>query len=186
VFHVNFLPKVRKHVAANVPEFGKLMMSQPRVQKVISGGQTGVDRAALDVANYLELEHGGWCPSGRRAEDGQVPKIYRLKPTRSSNYAVRTEKNVIEADGTCILFRRVMTGGTELTRRLAMKHNRPLICIDLQLADQQGQAALRDWIVRHGIRVLNVAGPRESTCPGIVRETEQFLLGALKPDSESI
>jgi hypothetical protein len=158
-------------------------MSKAVVQKIVSGGQTGVDRSALDVAIFLEIEHGGWCPKGRRAEDGQIPKIYRLKTTRSQNYAVRTERNVIESDGTCILYRKVTSGGTELTRRLAIKHQRPLICFDLASVGEAEPEELRCWVKSNGLQVLNIAGPRESTCPGIMKQAEQFLIRALANDT---
>ena len=74
-------------------------MSRCQLDKIISGGQTGVDRAALDVAIFLEIPHGGWCPLGRRAEDGSIPKTYLLRETPQRDYAVRTEKNIIDSDG---------------------------------------------------------------------------------------
>ena len=92
--------------------------------KIISGGQTGVDRAALDVAVELEIPHGGWCPKGRLAEDGRIPDSYKLRETTSREYAVRTEQNVLDSDGTLILYRESISGGTELTLRLAEKHRR--------------------------------------------------------------
>lgn len=153
-------------------------MTHQVIQKIISGGQTGVDRAALDVAIFLEIEHGGWCPLGRRAEDGKIPAIYRLKQTRSKRYSARTEKNVVDSDGTCILYRQQTKGGTELTRKLAIKHKRPLICIDLTEAKEKEQEELHKWLNQHSIQVLNIAGPRESTCPGIMKQTERFLLKA--------
>ncbi len=85
------------------------------IAKIISGGQTGVDRAALDVAIELELPCGGWCPRGRLAEDGTVPDRYPLQETRSAEYAERTERNVIDSDGTLIIATRPLTGGTALT-----------------------------------------------------------------------
>lgn len=153
-------------------------MTNQVIQKIVSGGQTGVDRAALDVAIFLEIEHGGWCPLGRRAEDGRIPAVYRLKQTRSKQYSARTEQNVVDSDGTCILYRQQTTGGTELTRKLAIKHNRPLICIDLNVAEEKELEELNSWLKNHGIKVLNIAGPRESTCPGIMNQTERFLLKA--------
>jgi hypothetical protein len=151
-------------------------MTKQVIRKIVSGGQTGVDRAALDVAIFFEIEHGGWCPLGRRAEDGRIPVIYQLKQTRSKQYTARTEKNVIDSDGTCILYRHKTTGGTELTRKLAIRHNRPLICIDLDVAKEKEQKELGDWLKTFGIQVINIAGPRESTCPGIRKQTERFLL----------
>jgi hypothetical protein len=155
-------------------------MAHPIIKKIISGGQTGVDRAALDVAIFLEIEHGGWCPRGRRAEDGRIPKIYRLKQTAAVNYAVRTEKNVLDSDGTCLLFRTKTLGGTELTRRLAIKHRRLFFPVDLETAGSKQYAEFAKWVSQFGIQVLNVAGPRESSCPGIGRQSEQFLLKAMR------
>ncbi len=150
------------------------------LQKIISGGQTGVDRAALDVAIFLDIEHGGWCPAGRRAEDGCIPPIYQLKQTRSHKYSVRTEQNVVDSDGTLILYRSVMTGGTELTERLARKHKRPLLCIDLETATDGDQVDFWNWLSANHIQTLNIAGPRESTCQGIASQAEKFLCKAIK------
>jgi hypothetical protein len=149
------------------------------LRKIVSGGQTGVDRAALDVAIFLEIEHGGWCPLGRRAEDGMIPKTYALTETETRNYVVRTERNVIDSDGTLILFRDQLTGGTELTRKLALKHGRPLSCVDLESFHEEEFARLLDWIESQNIQVLNVAGPRESSCEGVGKQAEQFLVVAL-------
>jgi hypothetical protein len=154
-------------------------MPHPIVKKIVSGGQTGVDRAALDVAIYLEIEHGGWCPRGRRAEDGRIPKTYKLKTTSSANYAIRTEQNVIDSDGTCLLYRGQTVGGTDLTRRLAIKHRRPLLGIDLSCLAPSNFEEFANWVLTNGIQILNVAGPRESSCPGIAQQTERFLLQAL-------
>lgn len=85
------------------------------VRRIVSGGQTGVDRAALDVAMQLSIEHGGWCPRGRLAEDGTIPSRYDLRETRSAKYHVRTERNVVDSDATLILYRKSLTGGTLLT-----------------------------------------------------------------------
>lgn len=151
------------------------------LQKIVSGGQTGVDRAALDAAIILELEHGGWCPRGRRAEDGRIAACYQLQETDAFDYAVRTEKNVVDSDATLILCRGNPTGGTRLTIRYARRHNRPLLVIDLN-DDAKAAGAIEDlvrWIRDHRIRVLNVAGPRESSSPGIGRQVEQFLVDAL-------
>ena len=89
------------------------------IKKVISGGQSGVDRAALDVAIELGIPHGGWCPAGRRSEDGTIAPIYQLQETNSRNYAKRTEKNVLDSCGTLILYRHAISGGTALTQRLS-------------------------------------------------------------------
>src|SRR5210317_2583040 len=100
------------------------------IKKIISGGQTGVDQAALDVAIKLAVAHGGWIPKGRITESGPLPAKYNLKETRSSSYADRTEKNVQDGDGTLILSRGQLSGGSEYTREMAIKHDRPWLHID--------------------------------------------------------
>ncbi|MEQ1906424.1 MAG: putative molybdenum carrier protein [Pirellulaceae bacterium] len=145
-----------------------------RVAKIISGGQTGVDRAALDVAIFLDIEHGGWCPKNRLAEDGQVPQQYQLRETETDEYAVRTERNVVESDGTLVLYFSSLTGGSRLTSNLARRWKKP--CLVLDLNDNPAAKTVQDWIELHGIRDLNVAGPRESSVPGINRLAEVFLL----------
>ena len=151
-----------------------------RQLKIVSGGQTGVDRAALDFALAQNIPHGGWCPKGRRAEDGQISNRYQLQESDARDYAVRTEQNVIDSDATLILFRDKLTGGTRLTQYLASKHARPQMRIDLQQADSPQQleiakASISDWLCEHQIKVLNVAGPRESSNPGIHQQTIEFL-----------
>ena len=154
-------------------------MSQPSF-KIVSGGQTGVDRAALDIAMALQIPHGGWCPKGRRAEDGRIASKYLLQETDARDYSVRTEKNVIDSDSTLILFRDTVTGGTQLTRYLASKHERPQMRIDLQQANSEQQLQLArseisNWLKKHQIKVLNIAGPRESSNPGIYQQAMNFL-----------
>ena len=152
--------------------------------KIVSGAQTGVDRAALDVAIFLNIPHGGWCPRGRRAEDGAIPAVYQLKETTERNYAVRTEKNVVDSDGTLILFLKQISGGTELTEKLTKKHRRPLLCVDLGQSSL-GESVYRevvDWIADNNIGVMNVAGPRESSSPGIAKKVEAFLVNALRAE----
>jgi hypothetical protein len=145
--------------------------------RVVSGGQTGVDRAALDVAIALGIAHGGWCPRGRRAEDGVIPERYRLREHASADYAARTEQNVVDSDATLIVARGEPTGGTALTRDLALRHGKPHLVVDLDVP--QDPAAVRDWIGAHHVRTLNVAGPRESQQPGVQRDAEVFLYAVL-------
>jgi hypothetical protein len=144
---------------------------------VISGGQTGVDRAALDAARDNNLLSGGWCPAGRLAEDGRIPEMYPLMETPTSEYAVRTEWNVRDSDGTLILTRENLTGGTRLTAVLALRYNKPLLVVDLSSVTDPERLAQRiiEWLRLHKIRVLNVAGPRESTCPGIYARAKWVL-----------
>lgn len=140
---------------------------------IVSGGQTGVDRAALDTALALGLPCGGWCPRGRRAEDGPLPTRYPLRETPSSSYPERTEWNVRDSDGTLVLHHGRLRGGTALTVRLARKQGRPAHLVDLLAAPNA--PAVREWISRERIRKLNVAGPRESEHPGIQAQAARFL-----------
>jgi hypothetical protein len=143
------------------------------VAKVTSGGQTGVDRAALDVAAELAVPTGGWCPRGRRAEDGVIPAAYALQETPSSGYPVRTAWNVRDADGTLILARGRPRGGTALTVSLARRAGKPVLVVDLDAGG--GVQEVRAWLCGKRIGVLNVAGPRESEAPGIHDQAAAFL-----------
>ena len=154
------------------------MTGSLQVQRIISGGQTGADRGALEAAIELGLEHGGYCPAGRRAEDGRIPERFRLTETESADYAVRTEKNVLGADGTLLVTRGAPTGGSALTAALARRHDRALLHVDLaRECDAVGK--VREWLETSGIGCLNVAGPRESGCPGIAQEVRALLVRAL-------
>jgi hypothetical protein len=143
------------------------------ITKVVSGGQTGVDRAALDVALDLALPCGGWCPRGRLAEDGPIPERYPLTETPTPVYAQRTEWNVRDSDGTLVLMRGPATGGTALTIDLARQLGRPYLVVDLDQAPDV--AAVRAWAAGHAVRTLNVAGPRQSTSPGVYALARHFL-----------
>ena len=133
------------------------------IKKIISGGQTGADRAALDVALKFGIPHGGWIPKGRIAEDGRLPEIYRLREMPIDSYPARTEKNVEESDGTLIIARGTLTGGTDFTRKMTLKHKKQLLGIDLNLVSHFDAASLiASWIRLQEIKVLNVAGPRAS------------------------
>ncbi len=126
---------------------------------IVSGGQTGVDRAALDVGLSLGLEVSGWCPRGRRAEDGPLDPGYPLRETASRNYAVRTAWNVRDSDATLILSPTPLSGGTLRTLQEARRQGRPILCLEL------GSAETREfvcWLAVHRPQVLNVAGPREN------------------------
>jgi hypothetical protein len=143
---------------------------------IVSGGQSGVDRAALDAAIRLEIPHRGWCPRGRVAEDGPLSSIYQLRETPSANYADRTLRNVLESDGTLILHCGPITGGTRLTDRLARKHKRPCKVLDLLMAtDEESLGQVQRWLLTGQIKVLNVAGPRETHHPGIYERALVFL-----------
>jgi Circularly permutated YpsA SLOG family len=143
------------------------------LERIVSGGQTGVDRAALDVALELGIPHGGWCPLGRLAEDGFIPTRYALRQTNSSQYALRTERNVLDATGTLILYSQTLSGGTELTWRFCQMHKKPACTVDLSLPINLDSVLL--WIEKWQIQILNVAGPRESSLPGIGEQAKQYI-----------
>jgi hypothetical protein len=146
------------------------------VSKIVSGGQTGVDRAALDAAIRLGIAYGGWVPKGRLAEDGPLPETYRMRETASAAYSERTERNVIDSDGTLIISRGELTGGSEATREAAIRHERPWLHVDLNRTSAFLSAVrITDWLRDHGIRILNVAGPRASKDPRIYQDTLALL-----------
>jgi hypothetical protein len=151
------------------------------VQKVVSGGQTGADRAALDFAITHEIPHGGWCPAGRKAEDGIIPARYQLKETPSSSYLQRTEWNIRDSDGTVVFsIAAELTGGSKKTVFLAHKIGKPLLRIsrDGGVASSPDQELAR--FIRDGrIKVLNVAGPRASKVPEIDGFVKEVLTKAL-------
>jgi hypothetical protein len=154
------------------------------IEKVVSGGQTGVDRAALDVALELGLETGGWIPRGRRAEDGRVPDSYRgLIESDAEAYETRTELNVRDSDATLILTQGPAEGGTALTARVAARLRKPRLVVDLAEATPEECAGrVREWLASSRPRVLNVAGPRASEAPGIGEAAGKLMRLALRAD----
>jgi hypothetical protein len=140
---------------------------------IISGGQTGVDRAALDVALELGLPVAGWCPRGRRAEDGPIAGHYPLVETPSSRWSQRTDWNVRDSDATLVLSPESPTRGTALTIRRAVAHGKPHLVLDPEAPDAVAHA--RRWLETIGPKRLNVAGPRESSRPGIHRIARTIL-----------
>jgi hypothetical protein len=149
--------------------------------KIVSGGQTGVDRAALDVALELELSCGGWCPRGRRAEDGPIPERYPVTETPWSGYPQRTAWNVRDSDGTLILLDGEPDRGTRLTIALAARKHKP--CLVVNLAERPDTAAVRAWAEANRVEVVNVAGPRGSASPTIYARAAQFLRSLLGSSS---
>ena len=162
------------------------------IQKIISGGQTGADRAALDAAIKLGITHGGWIPRGRRTENGPLPPEYQMKEMPTVSYPKRTEMNVIDSDGTLILTHGSLMGGSNLTRTYAMENDRPYIHIDLvKTSAFKAVTLIVEWLITHGIKVLNVAGSSAGKDPQIYDKTFHILTsvyylilsGATEPSS---
>ena len=152
-------------------------MLTPPPPTIVSGGQTGVDRAALDVAMGRGMPVGGWCPAGRMAEDGPVDPRYPLRETPSADPAQRTEWNVRDSDGTLLLVSTAQSPGTELTHGIARRLGRPVF--EAHLHAPADPDAFRRWLHAHNIRTLNVAGPRESESPGVYASACAWLRAAL-------
>jgi len=151
------------------------------IKKIISGGQTGADRAALDFALKFNIPHGGWIPKGRLSEDGPLPDKYELQEMPTSSYPKRTEQNVIDSDGTLIFSRGKPTGGTEYTRKMVLKHKKQLLHIDLNLRTSYDAAyQILSTVEFHHIKILNVAGPRASKDPAIYNDVFKILDMAYK------
>jgi hypothetical protein len=133
------------------------------IRKIISGGQTGADQAALDAAIKLGIPHGGWIPKGRLTEKGTLPDKYKLTEMPDTSYAARTEQNVIDSNGTIIISHGPLSEGSEYTRQMAIKNHRPYLHIDLNQTPAFKSATLISaWIDKNNIEILNVAGPRAS------------------------
>lgn len=138
--------------------------------QVVSGGQTGVDRAALDWAIEHGIPHSGWCPKGRVAEDGTIPAKYQLKESFSSAYPPRTEANVLDSDATAIFVVEPLNKerGCLLTASLCLKHKKPYVVINLKTCDEAAAiSALRTLVSENGVKTLNVAGARGSRRPDL-------------------
>ena len=149
------------------------------LQKIVSGGQTGVDRAALDVAialsNELGISVGGYCPKGRIAEDGIIADKYPLTETTTSSYTQRTEWNVKHSDGTLILSCGKLTKGTALTLKFAKQRQKPFFIVDLSQDTTNIYLDIISWLTNNQIATLNIAGSRESSSPSIYKEAYSFL-----------
>jgi hypothetical protein len=145
------------------------------VARIVSGGQTGVDRAALDAAVELGIAVGGWCPRGRRAEDGRIPDCYPLTETPNDYYRTRTRWNVRDSDFTLVLTNGAPAGGTLLTVNNSLALGRPHGVVDMSDEGRINAEVSRVRELVAGVRVLNVAGPRESESPGIYAKAKAFL-----------
>jgi len=162
------------------------------IKKIISGGQTGADQGALDAAIKYSFPYGGWIPKGRLTENGSLPDEYKLKEMSTKNYPARTEKNVLASDGTVIITHGKLTGGSALTKKLAEKHKRPFLHINLNETPAfLASSEINAWINENNIEILNVAGSRASKDPKIYEDTTYIiqgviLLGIVKAQSGSL
>jgi hypothetical protein len=151
------------------------------ITRIISGGQTGVDRASLDVAKLLGIPRGGWCPRGRLAEDGRIPDEYELTETLSAHYPERTRLNIRDADRTLVLAHPPpLSNGTRLTLRFARELGKPSLLVPLMSHASYNMLVAEARTFIAGASVLNVAGPRESGYPGIGAAAKAFLMEVLK------
>lgn len=168
------------------------------ISQIVSGGQTGVDRAVLDVAIKCHIKHGGWCPRHRRAEDGRIHDKYRLneieaiksiediedvKQREKAYVDERTKRNVRDSDGTLVIVEKEQTSakdGTLLTIDEAQgkgrNHAKPYLKISLSDPLDENMINVEQWINENHISILNIGGPRESSCPGIYQATTSFLI----------
>lgn len=148
--------------------------------RILTGGQTGVDRAVLDWALEHQFAHGGWCPRGRRAEDGTIDRRYQLHETPSKNYHQRTEWNVRDSDATLVLsVERRLGAGSKRTLEFARRYKKPFLHLHRTVPLAEGAAALRAFIEEHEIATLNIAGSRASEEPEIATFTQALLNRAL-------
>lgn len=151
------------------------------ILKIVTGGQTGVDRAALDAAIKHSFPYGGWCPKGRLSEDGPIDEKYTLQETPLSAVEQRTEWNARDSDGTLILTVGEPQDGTVFTYECAEKYSKPYLVLDLE--DEPDISKIMSWAAEHNLEVLNIAGPRESHRPGYIYSRSfqwlDMLLGAI-------
>ena len=153
-----------------------------KLRKIVSGGQTGADQGALGACLRKKFPHGGWVPKGRRTEKGKVPARYRkMRQHWSRHYPPRTEKNVVDSDGTVIFTFGPPDGGSRLTIDFAKQHGKPWLAVDLKLPQEAAAAKVVRWIQRRlpDGAVLNVAGSRRSKAPGIHRAVKRVVVEVL-------
>ena len=156
------------------------------IKTIISGGQTGADQAGLDFAISAGIPHGGWCPKGRRSEDGPIPSKYSLQETLSDYYRDRTTRNVQDSDGTIVFISGSIEGepGSALTLNLCKTHGRPNLLINLSIDSIENAAKLiRTFLRDYKIKILNIAGSRASISPGIGQKVIETLRLAISEES---
>jgi hypothetical protein len=150
------------------------------LKKIISGGQSGADQAALDAAIKYNVPHGGWIQKGRKTEVGILPYEYKLKELKSGTHPNYTERNVINSDGTLIISHGKLKGGSALPKKLAQKYNRFCLHIDLNKTPAFIAASkINSWIIEHNIKILNVAGSRASKDPKIYEVVKYIIEGVI-------
>ena len=140
----------------------QIVCNSDRIIKIISGGQTGVDLASLDVAIELGFKHGGYCPKGRQSEDGIIPPKYILSETETDDYLERTLRNVQLSDGTLILHKGEIIGGTASTEELCFLEKKAVLTVNILDEFAVIQLNFSTWLKKNTISILNIAGPRES------------------------
>lgn len=154
---------------------------------IVSGGQTGADRAALDFALRAGLPHDGWCPLGRVAEDGPLPARYLLRETPTAKYDERTRWNVRDSDATVLFTTRPeLIGGTGLTAQIAAEFGKPTLHLcAAAMGPLEAAVALRQFLAQHNVQRLNVAGPRASQDPHVAAYVNAVLSAALGQTNDS-
>lgn len=157
------------YIHNNQAKQGEKIMGKTKIVKIISGGQTGADRAGLDAAIELEIPFGGWCTNDRRAEDGMIPAKYKLKPTTSDNYVHRTRMNVFTSDATVIFCLDTITRGSVKTVEFTKELKKPYFVFKFSEDLEDSKIELISWLesLEKPDLVLNVAGSRESSSPGL-------------------
>jgi len=151
------------------------------IERIISGGHTGADRAALDAAIKCNIPHCGWIPRGRLTENGPLPNQYQLREMPTASDAACAEQNVVDSDGTLIIAPGKLTAGSDYTREMTLKHKKQLLGLDLNQINHHDAAALVvSWIQLYKIKILNVTGPKASEVPGIYRDVYRILEDAIR------
>ena len=150
------------------------------LKKIITGGQTEADRAVLDIAIKLRIPHGGWIPKGRITGTGPLPDHYKLQEMETENYSECIKQNVLDSMGTLIISYGSLTGDLDYARKMALRHRRQILAVDLnQMDGTKGALLVNDWIQLYRIDVLHVIGPSSEVNPFVRNQTENIVEGAL-------
>jgi hypothetical protein len=150
------------------------------LKKIITGSQTEADQAALDIAIKLGIPHGGWIPKGQITETGSLPERFKLQEIQTDSYSECIKQNVIDSMGTLIISYGSLTGDLDYARKMALRHRRQMLRIDLnQMDGTKGALLVNDWIQLYRIDVLHVIGPSSEVNPFVRNQTENIVEGAL-------